>query len=178
MARVAEGDSDARRETAARLCDRMRRVQRGLLVDPQDADDAAQETLIEILRSAASFRGESSLERWADRIAVRTGLRYRRRERRHHRIDVEPDELAGSRPHDGDVEALPRPLLDYLRGLPDRDRQVLFLHHGLGYSMQEVAEMTRSPLSTAKYRLGVALERVRKAIRRDTHCGWKGASHE
>src|SRR5690606_11889227 len=81
----------------------------------------------------------------------------------------------GTKPHDGEVDALPRPLLDYLRGLPDRDRQVLFLRHGLGYSMQEVAEMMESPLSTTKYRLGVALQRVRKAIRRDTICGRKGA---
>jgi len=175
MARVAQGDPEARRETATRLCERVRRVQRALLLDAQDADDAAQETLIEILRSASSYRGDASLERWADRIAVRTGLRHRRRERRYLRSEVEPDELAGTKPHDGEVDALPRPLLDYLRGLPDRDRQVLFLRHGLGYSMQEVAEMMESPLSTTKYRLGVALQRVRKAIRRDTICGRKGA---
>ena len=57
-----------------------------------------------------------------------------------------------------------------------KERHVLFLRHGLGYSIQEVAQSTGVALSTTKYRLEAALQRVRKAIRRDIGLGLKGSS--
>jgi len=179
MALVAQGNPEAREYLAFRLCERVRRIQRGLLGNVQDADDAAQETLIEILRGAASFRGDSSLERWADRIAVRTGLRVRQRQRRYPRDnDVEPDDLATGTHESTLDDALPRPLLEYLDVLPPKERQALFLRHGLEYSAQEIAQTMGVALSTTKYRLVAALRRVRKSIRRDIGLGLKGGNRD
>lgn len=172
MALVAAGDPRARSMLAMRLCARVRRVLRGLLGDARDADDAAQDALVEILGAAIGFRGESSIERWADRIAVRTGLRFRRRERRAP-IDaaVDPDDTAAA-PTELEVgESLPRPLVAYLDRLPTKERQVLFLKHALGYSLPEVAEIVGAARSTTKYRLASALARVRKLVRRDLAIG-------
>ncbi len=175
MALVAVGDPRARSMLAMRLCGRVRRVLRGLLGDARDADDAAQDALVEILAAAAGFRGESSIERWADRIAVRTGLRFRRRERRASIDDaIDPDQLRADSDDVGIGEALPRPLVAYLDQLPSKERQVLFLKHGLGYSLPEVAEIIGAARSTTKYRLAGALARLRKLIRRDTAIGRGG----
>jgi RNA polymerase sigma-70 factor (ECF subfamily) len=45
------------------------------------ADAAAQETFIEVFRSIDRFRGQAALGSWIHRIAVRTTLRHRKRER-------------------------------------------------------------------------------------------------
>ena len=71
MRLVAGGDTHAQRVLAHRLAPRIQRVAHRLLANGADADDAAQIALMEILRSAATYREESSIERWADRIAVR-----------------------------------------------------------------------------------------------------------
>lgn len=172
MELVAAGDERARSMLAMRLSGRFRRVLAGLLGDSRDADDAAQDALVEVLSSAHGYRGDASIERWADRIAVRTGLRFRRRERRGSIADgVDPDELRGAAPSSAIGDALPQPLETYLEQLPMGERQVLFLKHGLGYSLPEVAEIVGAARSTTKYRLMSALERLRKVIRRDTAIG-------
>jgi RNA polymerase sigma-70 factor (ECF subfamily) len=171
MELVAAGDERAQSMLAMRLSGRFRRVLRGLLGDSRDADDAAQDALVEVLASAHGFRGDASIERWADRIAVRTGLRFRRRERRGPIADVDPDQLRSVAPSSAIADALPQPLDAYLDQLPIGERQVLFLKHGLGYSLPEVAEIVGAARSTTKYRLTSALERLRKVIRRDTAIG-------
>src|ERR1700733_12578007 len=75
MIRVADDDPSARQDLAVRVRPRVQRTARALLRHDADADDATQASILEILRAAASFRGESSLTAWADRIAVRTIMR-------------------------------------------------------------------------------------------------------
>jgi len=48
-----------------------------MLGHPADAEDAAQEALIQIVKSLSSFRGESSVRTWAFRIACRHYMRFR-----------------------------------------------------------------------------------------------------
>jgi RNA polymerase sigma factor (sigma-70 family) len=48
-----------------------------MLGHPADAEDAAQEALIQIVTSLSSFRGESSIRTWAFRIASRHYMRFR-----------------------------------------------------------------------------------------------------
>src|SRR5262245_39681549 len=81
MTRVAAGDTDAQRALVLRLTSRIRRPAQTLLHDAADSDDAAQLGLVSILQSASSYRGESALERWADRIAVRVAMRLARERR-------------------------------------------------------------------------------------------------
>lgn len=169
---AASGDPRARNMLAMRLCERIRRLMRGLLRNPQDADDAAQDALVEILGAVGSYRGEGALEHWADRIAIRVGLRFRRRQRRAPTTSaLEPEQLHAPAPTAESAEVLPRALADYLDALPDKERRVLFLKHGLGYSVPEVATQVGVARSTTKYRLATALKRIRRAIRRDLALG-------
>lgn len=48
-----------------------------MLGHPSDAEDAAQEALIQIVTGLSSFRGESSVRTWAFRIASRHYMRFR-----------------------------------------------------------------------------------------------------
>jgi len=54
-----------------------------ILQDSKEAEDAAQETFIQVFESVGTFKGESSLSTWIYRIATRKALdKIRRRKTR------------------------------------------------------------------------------------------------
>jgi RNA polymerase sigma-70 factor (ECF subfamily) len=174
LAREAATDPAAREVLARRLGPRVRRLAASLLRGAHDADDAAQQALLEIVRSAPAFRGESTLEAWADRIAVRTAIRLARARRLasvRSEGSVDPDELPGAHAPEGVSEGLPRSIVAYLDELPEARRTVLVLRHAMGYSIQEIAEYTDVSPNTVKDRLLAARDQVRKMVRRELATG-------
>lgn len=155
-------------ETLARLEPRVRRLSRAFLRDTHDAEDATQLALLDIVRGAAGFRGDCTLETWADRIAIRAATRVARQRRlnttRHEAVD--PDELPSPLPSDV-TELLPRSIVSYLDDLPASRRTVLVLRHVMGFSMQEIAATTAVSVNTVKDRLRAARNDVRRMARRD-----------
>ena len=177
MRKVAAGDKHAQRVLAHRLAARVQRISRRLVRNPADAEDGAQMALMEILRSAATYKDISSVERWADRITVRTVLRHARDQRRKPwnlggMIDVE---TLGAPAEDTNAgEAAPRSAEQYLAELPEARRQVLVMKHSLGYTTEEIAELTMHPAGTVKDRLVAARKQLRKLIARDTRFATRG----
>src|SRR5262245_55515511 len=53
----------------------------GLLGDADDAEDAAQETLLRALRALSSYRGDASFRTWLFRIGVNVCLNWKRARR-------------------------------------------------------------------------------------------------
>lgn len=62
---------------------------------------------------------------------------------------------------------VPRALVEYLAELPETRRVALVLRHVLGYSVEEIAELTEVSPNTVKDRLLQAREQVRKTLRRE-----------
>jgi len=119
--------------------------------------------MLEILRAARGFRGDSSIERWADRITVRTALRMARSEKRVQRVpvDLEPTPTStGSSEHAVLAQ-------EYLDRISERQRTVLILRHGFEYSIEEIAEMTGISPNTVKDRLLRGRGLMRKMLRRE-----------
>lgn len=177
MKLVAGGDPHAQRVLAHRLAPRVQRIAQRLLTNRADADDAAQVALMEVLRSAANYREEASIERWADRIAVRTTLRHARDQRRRSlflRPSPDADVLHGQVDDDKAHEHTPRRLEEYLAQLPRARREALVLKHALGYTTEEIAELTQKPVGTVKDRLVAARRQIRKLIMRELRIGAKG----
>ncbi len=170
--RAVSGDAKARSWLAHRVVGRVRKVARALARNAPDADDAAQLSLIEVLRSAHTFRGEASLDAWAGRIAARTTLRHLARERRKTQPVVEHTANIGiPEPPDGLAESLPRDLGSYLDTLPVVQRDAVVLHHALGHSLDEVAQMQDVSPNTIKGRLRLGMAALRKRVRRDQQIG-------
>jgi len=168
---VEAGSRAAQRDLVARLLDRVRTTVRYISADDRDQDDWVQLALMEILRSAGAFKAESSLETWADRITIRTTMRHLKRRRWREQVvmldpevrpkdDNEPLDEAG-------VIQMRRRLARCLGALsPDRRTTVLLrLVHG--YSLEEIAEMTDTPVNTVRDRLQVGRKKLRDKIVRD-----------
>jgi RNA polymerase sigma factor (sigma-70 family) len=68
---AVRGDKQALEELVRRHQGFVHSLARRMLYSPEDAADATQEILIQIVTSLASFRGEASFRTWAYRIAVR-----------------------------------------------------------------------------------------------------------
>lgn len=174
MRKVADGDPQAQRLLALRLSPRVQRIAQRLLAAHADADDAAQNALIEILKAARSYKERGRVERWADRIAVRTILRCAREQRKPWSLSsgVAAEDIAAptpSRYH----EDTPRVLSAYLAELPRQRREVLVLKHALDYTTEEIAELVNAPIGTVKDRLVAARKQLRKLIQRDAVVGVK-----
>jgi RNA polymerase sigma-70 factor, ECF subfamily len=168
-ARVARSDADAKRELALRLIRSVTRTVRTLLRGDAEADDAVQLSMMEILRSASTYRGEASLERWAGRITVRTTLHFVRQRRARGEL-IEPDSeqaesAGGEGVHTNGVTASSLDAL--LAPLSDARRTCVVLRHVFEYTVEEIAELTGVSPNTVKDRLLQARNELRERVRRD-----------
>lgn len=173
MQLVAGGDARAQRELLERFSGRVRRMAGLLVPHGTDPDDAAQLSLLEILRSADGFRSATSLEGWVDRITVRTTLRLARRERTRRQLLMRwlvPDSLPwGTRAECSQSE--PKGLHRFLDKLTPPRRQALILRHVFEYTVDEIAELTGVPTGTVKDRLVAARKQLRHAMTLDARAG-------
>ena len=167
---AAAGDPRATRALLEALAPKLLGAARGLLGrnDP-DADDAAQEALVAVLKALPAFRGDSSVSHYAMRIAVRCCMEVRRKSRR----SRPPESLA----HEQEERATTseplvaarrrREVRELLDTLPDVQAEALALRVVLGLSMKEVAAATDVPVNTVRSRLRLAKEALRRRIESD-----------
>lgn len=161
MHRAGAGDRNAQAQLMTRLFSRSNRLAQALLRNRDDAFDASQAALLAMLRSSINFRGESTIERWADRIVVRTAMRLARARRLREPSSI--NEASGpSVPPRSEARVSAS---EYLKRLPEAQRTVLLLRSGFGYSIDEIAELTQASINTVKDRL----KRAKDAMRRELH---------
>ena len=70
--RAKDGDSLALEALCARHSDRVHKIALHVLRDPEDARDAAQESLVKLMRRVGQFQGESQFSTWLHRLVVNT----------------------------------------------------------------------------------------------------------
>ena len=137
-----------------------------------DVDDVVQLALIAFTQALPGFRCECEPAHYASRIAVRTAVNARRRIRMHRaRYDDLADvEGAGgdATPHDEAVaDRRKNAVRDLLGVIPQEQAEALALRVALGWSLEEIAAASATPLNTVRSRLRLAKEALRKKIESD-----------
>lgn len=175
---VAEGDKRACETFARRLLPTVRRVSRGLLRRSDDANDAVQISLMDLLSSASNYAGRGPLEAWAQRIATRSTLRWMNKQKR-----VRERRQAQAQAQDGEqrerrtllqtelLDRLPRPLEEYLGQLSEVQRVAVLLRFAMGHTIPEIAEITSAPVPTVKSRIQKGHQELCRLVRRDLKLG-------
>ncbi len=160
---AANGDRAAAEALLTELLPRARNLIRYLIRGDGDVDDIAQEALIALLRGFSTFRGEGSLEAWANRIVVRVTFAYLKKARKHTRMRDDGPDLAAVPAPDAppDQYAERRRMAKLLDEIPDDQRHALVLHHVLGLSVPDVAEQLGVPFETVRSRLRLGRQRLR-----------------
>lgn len=170
--RAAGGDRAAKRQLAGRLLERVRATTRYLSANDRDRDDWVQLSLLEILASLGSFRGNSSLEKWADRITVRTVMRLlKQRRRREQKVSLIPEPLPEMLTTAGPSfeELLIRErVAEHLSALEPDNRAVVVLKLVHGYKVDEIAELVGAPRDTVKGRLKRGRRRLKEQFANDS----------
>ena len=169
--RAGADDPGAREAVLGRVLDRVRASVYYLASRDRDVDDLVQLALLDVLAAVGTYRGEAPLERWADRIAVRSALKRLGRRRRREQIVTLPGEPPADRPaesEDGLARRELRALLaEHLGRLSEERRTAVLLHLVHGYSVQEVADATSAPVNTVRDRLQTGRRQLLAAVRRD-----------
>lgn len=133
-----------------------------ILGEESSAEDALQETLLNVYRGISSFRGDSKVSTWISRITINVCLGILRKGKNKQYIELE-DEFTG------DLAAEPTPFTDPLAyasseeqrslvndtfgRMSDKQGIVVRLHDMEGYTIQEIAEIIGCPAGTVKSRL-------------------------
>jgi RNA polymerase sigma-70 factor (ECF subfamily) len=155
-ARCVAGDETAQRELFRR---QKRRVASRLfpIVGPgEQLDDIIQEVFLAVFRNLHTFRGDSSLANWIDRIAVRTLFAHIRRRQgreqleRAHAIVAADWDSAERRVF---AREATRRLCGALEALDPKQRAALLLHAFEGRSMRQIARQTGCTLVATKARI-------------------------
>jgi RNA polymerase sigma-70 factor, ECF subfamily len=165
---AAQGDRTARRQLVSRLSDKVRNTVYYLAAGHPDADDYAQMAFIEILQSIGSFRGESSLEAWTERITVRTAMRQIKKVKWRSKyliIDSEKQGVVtGTAEESLRKHRVSRRMAELLGGLKPKHRLVVTLKLVMGHSIEEISAMTDINVNTVKYRLRMGRRHLRSQI--------------
>ncbi len=133
-----------------------------ILRDAALAEDAVQDTFLKAWRAFGDFKGESTEKTWLMRIAVNCCRDVQRRSwfRRVDRKVALEDLPEPSTPFSAPDDTLTRAILS----LPDGLRQTVTLRFYQGFTVEEIAQMTRCSRRTVHYRLDKAERILRDAL--------------
>jgi RNA polymerase sigma-70 factor, ECF subfamily len=133
-----------------------------ILGEEASAEDALQETLLNVYRGLASFRGESKISTWISRITVNVCLGMLRKSRNKQSVDID-DEWARELPAETgpNIDPLEYASLEELRDrievtferMSEKQSIVVRLHDMEGHTIQEIARIVKCPVGTIKSRL-------------------------
>jgi RNA polymerase sigma factor (sigma-70 family) len=174
LARAASaGDERATQQLLQHVAPRIERVVGVVLgFGHAEADDVTQLALIAFTQALRAFRGECEPGHYASRIAARTAVNARRRIRasRARYDDLADVELqpTATTPHDDAVaERRKNAVRELLGVLPPEQAEALALRVALGWSLEEIAAASSTPLNTVRSRLRLAKEALRRKIESD-----------
>ncbi|MCI6108934.1 MAG: sigma-70 family RNA polymerase sigma factor [Oscillibacter sp.] len=96
--------NEAFAQTAEKYMDTVFRVAYGWLKNPDDANDVAQDVLVELYKTDKAFESDAHLKNWLIRVTVnRCKMFFRSPWRRHEDIDDYAETLSFEQPRDGEL---------------------------------------------------------------------------
>ena len=180
---LRQGNEPAFRWLVENYRNRVFHTMLNILQDAQEAEDAAQETFIQVFESVGAFKQESSLSTWIYRIAVRKALdKIRRRKTRQklHKLlpwwmPEEKKSIDESFHHPGimvENKEKAAVLFKAIEALPEKQKLAFTLIKVQGMNYEEACEVMQqnikaveSLISRAKTNLQKQLEEYYKALK-------------
>lgn len=143
--------------------DRMYNTCLGLLQNPEEAEEAAQDVFIEVYKSVGKFRGDAKLSTWMYRIATTKSLERIRKQKTQKRFTFFQSLTGGDKDYETTRHATfehPGVILEHkeqaqtlfstIKTLPENQRIAFTLHKVEGLPYQEIAEVLGTSVSSVE----------------------------
>lgn len=164
--RCQTGDEAAFEELVARYAPRIRYYLRKMLRDASHAEDAVQETWIEVLRNIGRLQDAAAFPSWLYRVARDRAFRHLRKSGRVP-LPLEDADLANDAEADPIVSAEEAAAVHVaLDALAPEHREVLVLRFLEDMTYEAIADVTGNPLGTVRSRLFYAKRALREVLER------------
>ncbi|MBN1509250.1 MAG: RNA polymerase sigma factor [Sedimentisphaerales bacterium] len=165
-----QGDKEALQLLLKRNWGWLKGLVYSVLTDAQELDDVLQEVCLRVITRIHTLREPERFRAWLATVARREVLKHYRR-RTHERIEVNPGTLsykldADTRDPLEDVERneLCGRILEAVKTLPEKYREVFVLAHTGELTYAEMAEVLDVPITTMQIRLSRARRMVQNQV--------------
>ena len=153
-----QGDLHAFGQLASKYRNRLVNSMTHLVQDHAEAEDVAQDALMQSYVKLCTFRRQSAFYTWLYRIAVNRVWSIKRRQR--HEVPLEDANQVSSMHAPSDTpsrqiesEEQRRMVQEALKEIYQKHREVLVLRHIEGYSYVTISEILEIPLGTVRSRI-------------------------
>lgn len=160
--RACGGDQRAFAAIFQRYHQELYRFSLAIVGNPHDAQEALQNTMAKVLRALPGEEREIELKPWLYRIAHNESIDLLRRRREAIELDVEQVAPGYGLAEDVVTRERLRQLLDDLRELPERQREVLVLRELSGLSFEEIGGALGTSGAVARQTLYEARQSLRQ----------------
>jgi RNA polymerase sigma-70 factor, ECF subfamily len=175
VVRLRRGDLNALSELITRYQNRLYRYLRRIVRQPAEAEDLFQQTWLRVVEKIHSFDASRNFDSWLFTLARNLAIDHLRRIRPQsldeplanswHSETVADRISSKDTPFDHALAAERRTeISEAMAGLPMIYREVLTLRFEDEMKIEEIAQVTAVPVSTAKSRLRRSLEQLRDAL--------------
>ena len=166
--RARRGDQDAFAALVPAVVNRCYAIAFRILRDPDVAQDATQQALLEAWRDLPALADVERFDAWLNRLVVNACYSSTRRDRRWTaKVRVLPSSQFST--PDAAAEVADRDELERgFQRLTPEQRAVIVLHHYVGYPLTEVAATLDIPVGTARSRHHYAIKQLRAAVEADS----------
>ena len=176
VVRLRRGDLNALSELITRYQNRLYRYLLRMVRQPAEAEDLFQQTWLRVVEKIRSFDASRNFDAWLFTLARNLALDHLRRIRPESLDEPLADSLASETladriprkdetPLDHALAAERRTeIIEAMAALPMTYREVLTLRFEEEMKIEEIAQLTAVPVSTAKSRLQRSLKQLRNAL--------------
>lgn len=164
---AAEGDPRAQRTVVHMLLAKNRSIISYMVNNGPWAEDLTQSVMVKILSALKDYRGESSLEFWATRIAIRTTLKAihtKKRRQQLRRLLPEPQSPFIDTHAAASAGELRCYINHLVSKLSDKQQVALRLRYVHEYNIKEISEITNVSENTVRDRLRVGKKRLKSLL--------------
>lgn len=133
----------------------------------EKAEDALQETFVNICRNYGNYRGGSDIKTWITRIAINVCLNEIKRSKNHTVLSLSGDDEGWDFPdesNNADIE-LNLVFVGIIKKLPLKLRQVTIMYYYMGYNMREISDLLGMNRSSVEFYIKQSKKEIKKELK-------------